>query len=114
LFFPGHTGQNKFQWSSCANFDELTVCMGAGLLAALLHSESVLVRIMLSAMRFENLLNNSQKVRSENLLDVTMTDIWQVERSAQAIPGKDRLPLISSPAQELMILRLGLGFIGNK
>ncbi len=88
--------------------------MGAGLLAALLHSESVLVRIMLSAMRFENLLNNSQKVRSENLLDVTMTDIWQVERSAQAIPGKDQLPLISSPAQELMILRLGLGFIGNK
>ncbi len=56
-------------------------------------------------MHFEILLNNSQKVGSEN---VTMTDIWQVERTAQAIPGKDQLPLISSPAQELMILRLGL------
>jgi hypothetical protein len=65
---------------------------------------------MLSGMRFENLLNNSQKVGSENLLDVTMADIWQVERTAQAIPAKDQPPLISSPAQELMILRLGLEF----
>ncbi len=70
---------------------------------------SVLLRIMLSGMRFENLLNNSQKVGSENL-NVTMTDIWQVERTAQAIPGKDQPPLISSPAEELMILRLGLEF----
>jgi hypothetical protein len=32
-------------------------------------------------MHFEILLNNSQKVGSENLLDVTMTDIWQVEKN---------------------------------
>jgi hypothetical protein len=63
-----------------------------------------LLRIMLSGMCFENFLNNSQKVRSENLLDVTMTGIWQVEKTSQAIPGKDQ------PHEELMILRLGLEF----
>lgn len=68
-----------------------------------------MLRIMLSGMLFENLLNDSQKVGSENLLVLTMTDIWQVE-SVQAIPAKDQPPLISSPAQELMILRLVLEF----